>query len=185
MKQPIRVLGILVSGILTAFALSSQAVAEPVLRPGLWEYSFDMKSQSGQIEAAMEQARKALESLPPEQRKMIEEQMAARGVGLDLKSYTAKVCVTEEQASRQEFPQPNDDCSQSVVEQADNVLKMKFSCEGNPPTSGEGEIRMLSDKEYRGNITVNTTVNGQPETLQATQTGTWLSEDCGAIKPLS
>lgn len=170
---------------LLALLSAANTFAETKLQPGLWEYHFEINSQSGEIEAAMEQAKQALESLPPEQRKMIEEQMAASGVGLDLKSYTAKACITEEQASRDEFPQPSGDCSQTVVEQSDDVMKIEFRCEGDPPTTGEGEIRMISNKEYRGKVTVNTTVNNQPERLEANQSGTWISEDCGSVQPVS
>jgi hypothetical protein len=73
---------------------AASTFAQPELEPGLWKYSFDIESQSGQVEAAMAQAKKMLESLPPEQRKMIGQQMASQGIGLDLESYTAQTCIT-------------------------------------------------------------------------------------------
>lgn len=166
-------------------AASVPALAQPELQPGLWEHSFKIESQSGQIEAALEQAKKMLESMPPEQRDMIEKQMAAQGINMDLDSYTTQVCISEDQAARNEFPQPSDNCTQSVLEQSDDVFRMSFSCEGNPPTSGEGEMRLLSDKEYRGKMTMNTTMNGQAENVVASQIGNWLSADCGSVKPMS
>lgn len=159
--------------------------AQPELEPGLWDYSFKMESQSGQIEAAMAEAKKMLESLPPEQRQMIEQQMASRGIGLDLESFTAKTCITPEQAKASEFPQPSDSCTQEILEQSDDVYKVSFSCDGNPPTTGEGEIRLISDKEYRGEVTINTSMNGQAEKIVASQHGTWVGADCGSVKPLS
>lgn len=165
--------------------ITPSAIAQPKLQPGLWVHSFEIESQSGQIEAALEQARKMLESMPQEQREMIEAQMTARGINMDLESYTTKVCITEEQAFRNQFPQPSENCSQSILEQNDSLFKMSFSCEGNPPTSGEGEMRLISDKQYRGKMTMNTTINNQPENVVASQTGNWLSADCGSVKPLS
>lgn len=168
----------------TALVGASSAFAQPELEAGLWKYSFDIESKSGQIEAAMEQAKKMLDSLPPEQRQMIEQQMASRGIGLDLESYSAQTCITPEQAQARQFPQPNDNCSQSVIEQSDNVYRMRFTCEGNPPTSGEGEIRLISDKEYKGKVTIETEMNGQPEEIVAHQSGTWVAADCGSVAPL-
>lgn len=167
-----------------ALATSPGAFAQLKMEPGLWEHSFELESQSGQIEAAMEQAKQMLQSLPPAQREMVEKQMAANGINLDLESYTTKVCISEEQASRNQFPQPSESCEQSVIEQSDNVFKMRFSCEGNPPTSGEGEVRLLSDKQYRGKVTMNTTINDQPEKLVASQSGNWQAADCGSVQPL-
>lgn len=164
--------------------LAGSALAQPQLKPGLWEYNFDISSKSGQIEAALEQAKKMLQALPAEQRAMIEQQMAANGISMNLDNYTAKVCITPEQASQGYFPQPNDDCEQSTVEQREDSYKVSFSCAGEPPINGEGEIRMLSDEEYRGTVTFNTTMNGQPETLSADQHGQWLAAECGQVEPL-
>ncbi|MCW8194976.1 DUF3617 domain-containing protein [Proteobacteria bacterium 005FR1] len=160
----------------------SNVHAQPELEPGLWKYSFDIESQSGQIEAAMEQMKKMLESLPAEQRQMVEQQMASRGIGLDLESYTAQTCITPEQAKAGELPQPSDDCTQEVLEQSKDGYKVRFTCEG---TTGEGEIRLLSDKAYEGKVTINTTMNGQSEQIIASQSGTWVSADCGSVKPMS
>ncbi|MEX1033675.1 MAG: DUF3617 domain-containing protein [Cellvibrionaceae bacterium] len=164
---------------------STAAFAQPTLQPGLWEHSFKLTSQSGQIEAAMKQAKEMLEAMPPEQRQMIEKQMAANGINLDLDTYTTKVCITEAQAARNQFPEPNDSCTQTITEQSDDVFKVQFSCEGDPPTTGEGEIRLLSDQHYRGTVIINTSMQGQAERVEATQDGQWLSEDCGEIQPLS
>lgn len=168
---------------ITALFGSTMVFAQPELEPGLWKYSFDIENQSGQIEAAMAKAKKMLESLPPEQRKMIEQQMASRGIGLDLESFTAQTCITPEQAKATQFPQPSENCSQSVVEQSDDVYKLSFTCEGTPPTTGEGEIHLISDKEYEGEVTVDTTMNGQAEQIVASQSGTWVSADCGTVEP--
>jgi len=164
--------------------LAGGALAEPKLQPGLWEYSFDISSKSGQIEAALEQAKKMLQAMPPEQRAMIEQQMAANGISMNLDNYTARVCITPEQASRGYFPQPNDDCEQTSSGNGKDSYKVSFSCEGEPPITGEGEIRLLSEREYRGTVTLNTTMNGQAETLSADQHGQWLAADCGEVPPL-
>lgn len=158
------------------FAVNS--VAEPKLKPGLWEHSFEVSSESGRIEAALTQARQMLESMPAQYRQMVEQQLAASGISLDLQNSKARVCVSEDQAARNEFPDPNDSCSQTVTEQGKGVYKIVFRCEGNPPVTGEGEMRMISDKEYRGSVIFNTNIDGQDERMEARQNGIWLSADC-------
>lgn len=154
------------------------------MRPGLWEHSFTMKSQSGQMEKAMSEMHQQMAAMPPEQRKMMEQMMAQQGMGVGTPGKSVKVCITKEQAERDEIPQQEGNCTQQVVQRSGNTIKVKFSCAGNPPTSGEGEITFLSPTAYTGKTTVNTTVDGKPERMTMDQTGKWLSGDCGSIKPL-
>ena len=63
------------------------------LRPGLWENSVTMKSQSGQLEAAMAQMQKSMASLTPAQRKQMEQAMAQQGVSMGPSGNTVKVCI--------------------------------------------------------------------------------------------
>ena len=51
------------------------------------------------------------------------------------------------------------------------------------PTSGEGTVNFASPTAYNGNFKIKTTQDGKPEQLDMAQTGRWLSNDCGAIKP--
>jgi len=164
--------------LLALSAVAANSFAQPVLKPGLWEHKFEVTSQSGRVEAALAQAKQMLAALPPEQRQMIERQMAASGLSIDLENYTAKVCVTEEQAALNQFPEPSDNCTQSITEQSGNLFKIEFSCAGNPPITGEGEMRVINDKQYQGTMTIHTSVAGEDDKMQASQSGTWLATDC-------
>lgn len=154
------------------------------MRPGLWEHSFTMKSQSGQTEKAMRDMQQQMASMPPEQRKMMEQMMAQQGMGMGAPGRSVKVCITKEQAERDEVPQQEGRCTQQVVQRTANTIKVKFTCAGNPPSSGEGEVTFLSPTAYTGRTTVNTTVEGKPERMNMEQSGKWLSADCGNIKPV-
>jgi hypothetical protein len=83
-----------------------------------------------------------------------------------------------------EVPQSDKNCTHQVAQRTGNTMKIKFSCSGNPPTTGEGEVTILSPTAYKGKSTMNTTVNGKPERMTMEQTGKWLSADCGNIKPI-
>lgn len=176
--------GILLIAVLALFSMDRQGWAEDLkIRPGLWEHTFTMKTQSGEMEQAMSQMQSQLANMAPEQRKMIEQMMAAQGVGIGPKGTTVKVCITEEDAARDFVPQSDDDCRQEVIERTGNTIRLKFDCAGDPPSSGEGEVTFLNQEVYTGKATINTKVEGRPERMDMTQTGKWLSDDCGNIKP--
>lgn len=172
--------------VVAALALSNfttQAQAEPKqMRPGLWEHSFTMKSQSGETERAMQQMQEQLASMPPEQRKMMEQMMAEQGMQIGRNGQSVRICISEEQAEQGMVPQQDGNCHQEVVSRRGNTVKYRFSCTGSPSSSGEGEMSIISPTAYTGKSMVNTTVQGRKERMTMTQKGKWLNSDCGKLK---
>ena len=173
----------------TALALlagmAGGASAQQRMRPGLWEHSVTMKTQSGQMEAAMAEMQKSLASMPPEQRKQ-KQMMAQQGVGMGPKGQTVKVCITKEQADLDNIPQ-QEGCTQKVQRVDASTMKVAFSCkggQGQPPSSGEGTITMQGPTAYTGQFRFKTQNQGKPEQIDMAQSGKWLSDNCGAIKPM-
>ena len=165
--------------------VASGAGAQPhTMKPGLWEHSFTMKSQSGQMEQGMAELQKQLAAMPPEKRKQMEQMMAQSGVAMGAKVNVIKVCITPEDAARMEVPKYNDQCKQEVTQRSASTLKFKFTCTGQPPTSGEGEVTFNSPTAYTSKSVVNTRVDGKPERMTMDQAGKWLAADCGAVKPI-
>lgn len=153
-------------------------------QPGLWEIAVQMKSASGQIEAAQAQMREQLKSMPPDQRKMMEEMMAKQGIGgLGSGTTTLRMCVTKEQADRSEIPQdPNGNCKHDVSNRSAAGMKFSFACT-NPPSKGSGEIVFSGDKAYTMKMQADTTTpQGRPERMEMQHTGRWLGADCGTLK---
>jgi hypothetical protein len=122
--------------------------------------------------------------MPADQRKMVEQMMAAQGVKLGPAGNSLRVCITKEDAALDQVPQYEGDCRQQVVERTGNTVKVKFNCSGDPPSSGEGEVTFLKPTAYTGKATIDTVVAGKPERLNVNQAGKWLADDCGSIKPL-
>jgi hypothetical protein len=144
-----------------------------------------MKSASGQMESKMAEAQQRMANLPPEQRKMVEQMMAQKGVqmgGGAGNTMTVQACLTKEQVERDLMPQDRN-CSQQSTERSGNTVKFKFACAGDHPSSGSGEFTVRSDKGYNGHTVVDTTVQGKPEHMEMTLVGKWLGADCGSIKP--
>lgn len=166
-----------------ALSTTSVFAANMNMKPGLWEHSFTIKSDSGQVEKGLADMKKSLEKMPPEQRKMMEEMMAKQGMGLSAKGTAVKVCISKEQAEKLDIPQNQDsNCKQEVLSRTQNSIKMKFTCTGDPSSSGEGEFTLKSPTAYVGKAVVNTDSKGKKDRLNMDQNGKWLSADCGNIQ---
>ena len=165
------------------------ASAQEKMRPGLWEHSVTMKSQSGQMEDALAEAQKAMANMAPAQRKQMEQMMAAQGIHLSSGPQgqtSVKVCITPEQAAIDQIPQ-QDGCTQKVQRVDASTLKMNFQCKGDadtPPTSGEGTVQLQGPTAYTGQFKIKTALNGKAEQIDMAQSGKWLSDQCGAIRPV-
>jgi hypothetical protein len=172
--------------VLAVAALATGAAfAQSQMKPGLWEVTHKMQSASGQMEQQMAQMQQQMAAMPPEQRKMMEEMMAKRGVKMGpggAGGMSMKMCMTKEMAERNEMPtQDRGDCKKTV-QRSGNTVKMSFTCT-NPASSGEGQYTFNSSESYSMKMVVNTTVQGRPETMNMDGSGKWLGADCGDIKP--
>lgn len=147
------------------------------IRPGTWQHSFTMKSESGQMEQAIEEALRQLQQLPESQRRMVEEMMARQGIDLGLAGTTVEVCITEDDLRQGSLPQ-QEGCEQSLEqESADNFI-FEFECAGDPPYSGSGTLTRVSREHYTGAAEFETRMGGNPERITLVQEGRWLHESC-------
>ncbi len=157
------------------------------LAPGLWETTMTMTSDDGKADAAMARMQSEMSKMPPEQRKMIEDMMAKRGVATGGAPGSIRFCLTPEQAAQQELPQDKDaHCKRDMMQRTGNTLRFKFHCEGTPPSSGEGEWIFDSDKAYHGKMVMErgaSRASEQPRKMEMQQNGRWVAADCGSVKP--
>lgn len=172
-----------------AFLVTLQVAHAQNVKPGLWETTSKMKTGSGQMEQAMAQAQKQMASLPPEQRKMMEEMMAKQGVSMGASgapgTTTAKYCISREMAETNTLPaQQEGNCKSTASPRVGNTMKIGFTCT-NPVSSGEGTITFTSAEAYTTKMTMNTSAGGKPETINLDASSKWLSADCGALRPLA
>lgn len=207
MRQNLLVKLSVLAGLFLAAGLSFNAYAIQVnMKPGLWEHSFKLTegsmgaitgAQQEQAGQAMEEMKRQMANLPPEQRKMMEDMMAKQGIklsdkGIEMPSQnihiskdgtTVKVCVTQAQIDSGDLPQP-ENCEQKITQVSAGVFKSTFVCKGEHPVRGEGQIAFQNDKAYTGTTKVVTEINKEMKTIEGTQSGKWLSSDCGNVKPL-
>ena len=158
------------------------------IKPGLWNITTQMQGAPGSKTAnAMGEIQKQLESMPPEQRKMMQDMMAKQGVQMGAGGgggISLKVCMTQEMVDRNEFGGQQGDCTHTSSPRMGNTQKYSFSCT-KPPSSGEGQVTFNGREGYSMQMSVTSSIKGKPEKMDMQGSGKWLGSDCGAIKPLA
>ena len=171
---------------LTAAALLAGGAAQAQkMRPGLWENSVSMKSAGGEMDTAMARMREEMARMTPEQRKQMETMMGGQGLAMAQgQPPKVRVCVSAEQAARQEMPSADDRCKQTSQSPSGNTMRFKFICSGGDMAgSGEGEFTFVSDTEHRGKMMIEAMRQGKPTRMEMQTAGRWIQADCGNIKP--
>lgn len=166
--------------IIAAVLLSGTSSAQTVkldMEPGLWQQSFKISSQSGEMEQMLREAQQQIAVLPEAQRKMMEEMLKAQGMSFDGVNGSVEVCVTEEEIAQGMLPDM-DECSQQLTQLDKNRFQFSFSCATEPPSSGSGEIVFSDRKNYQGKANFVTEVNGKQEPMQLEQQGRWIGANC-------
>ena len=181
-----------------ALAAATSLAQAQKIAPGLWEHTITMKMQGGEMEEGMKRMQEQLANMPPEKRKQLEEMMARQGAGggpgmaagmsmMAGKPTTMKVCITPEQAARDQIPTGQGNCQQMSQERSGKTVKVKFTCSrpDGATMTGQGEFTMTSDKEHTGHMVMEGVgrKGGQPGKMEIDQSGRWLGADCGDVKP--
>ncbi|RPJ48334.1 MAG: DUF3617 domain-containing protein [Betaproteobacteria bacterium] len=172
---------------LACLGLPAAPAAAQTMKPGLWEITNKMGGDQGaKMAAAQEQMQKQLAAMPPEQRKQMEKMMAQQGVGMAPQAgggMASRICISKEMAARNEAPAQQGDCKQDILQRSGNTTRFKFIC-SKPPSSGEGEVTLLSPEAYTMKMKMTSHAKGKPEQMTMEAQGKWLSNDCGNLKPV-
>ena len=154
------------------------------MKPGLWEFK-----QTPQLDPArqaqMAQAQKAMESMPPERRKMMEDMMAQRGVSVNMAGGTMsiKTCITQEQAARNMAPVSHHGHCTQDVKRSGNVIQTHFVCT-DPASEGDATVTLRGSDGFTNDVTLRRERQGKTETTRVSGEGRWLGADCGDVQPM-
>lgn len=198
--------------VVTGAAASFMALplwAEPIkvdMAAGLWENKVVWVGDSAagipaiqpdQVKFAMEEMKRQLANMSPEQRKQMETMMAQSGmkvtdngvsfnnsqVEISPTGTNAKLCVTQAQIDRGELPDDVKGCESVLRKISATQFRSTHVCSGEYSGTGESEVTFHSPKHYTGIGKMNQVMNGEKRTMEFTMEGKWLSSDCGDIKP--
>jgi hypothetical protein len=167
---------------LAAFANSASAQS---VKAGLWEATTSIQSGANQMQ--MEEMRKQMAKMTPEQKKQFEEAMAKSGVKMDLSGsggIKSKVCMTKDDIAASMKPSNFGAGCTGSDSRSGNTLTLKFSCT-NPQTAGEAVYTFNGDERYTMRMKTSTTVQGKTEVGDISSEARWLGADCQGLKPIS
>lgn len=158
-----------------ALCLSPAAASALNILPGLWEVSSHNMQVGDQAVPGMQEMITQLQSLPPEQRQMMERLFEDQGVRLGAGG--VQMCLTEAQIKAQEIPlhDPASGCHTQVLERSAARWTFRFDC---PEASGEGVMQLVSPREFT--TRVKGTYQGQPSSTETR--ARWVAADCAELK---
>ena len=171
--------------LLSAGACFTPVALAQTIKPGLWEVQ--TKVEGAEMSEAMAQMREGMASMSAEERKIMEDMMAKKGMSLTSKAgggIVAKTCLSKEMVARNQMPiQQQGDCTTTVTEKNSSGMKMRFVC-AQPPSTGDGQITYKGDLAYTMKMVIKSTNQGRTETSTVVADGKWISGDCGGLKPM-
>lgn len=159
---------------LASLPLSSHAVDN--IRPGLWEFRSTHLSVGGlpDMSAHMAQLQQQLKNLPADTRRIVEQQMAQRGVSLGADG-TARTCITPEQARQDNVfsGKVEGNCVLSDVIRQGKTVTGTLSCTG-PSATGNFRARVHSAEHFTTRVSMRSTRGD----LDVETEGRWLAAQC-------
>ena len=187
-------------------ATTSQAQVKIDMKPGLWENTIKLTGQgaqqmqavySDQMKQAMEDMKKQMANMSPEQRKMMEQAMAASGVqmsdegvefdggriSMGKDATVVQNCVTQVELDKGQLPESGDDCESTLTQVDKTHFKSREICKGESPSTSEAELQLHSPTHYTGQGKTTHTVDGKMVEMAFTMEGKWLGSECGDVAP--
>jgi hypothetical protein len=149
------------------------------VRPGLWDFTTTV--QMGGMPPIPN-----LDQMPPEQRARIE----AAVKGMSGTPHTEKSCVTKgglEKAIAEANGEKNNTCTSKVVNGSSSRADVHIECapqKGEQKMVGDFTVERQDSEHMKGNGVMKTAgANGRTMDMKWSMTGTFVSADCGNLKP--
>jgi hypothetical protein len=175
----------LMSAGLLALACAVQAQPTPPIKPGLWEVEMERDG----AQAKMPDMSERLKQMPPEQRAKIEEMMKARGIDMSAGAGKIRMCMDKESLNSERWAANRGadgevNCKTDFTTRSNTSWKWHSVCTQPFQSETNGEALFADAEHYIVKSTTTRTVQGQAKTTQTTLKSTYVSSDCGDVKPI-
>ena len=98
-----------------------------------------------------------------------------------------KMCLTKELIDQQKqsgnFSLQQGACTHTNSKMIGGVMKVRYTCT-QPPSKGEGELRMTGPNSYTTKMTMVSTDPANKHTMDVQADSVWLGANCGSVKPI-
>ena len=166
-----------------AVACIGFAAQAQTIQPGLWEFKHDMRMPGRpDMAAQMAQMREQMKSLPPEARKMMEQQLAGHGVGMGADG-ALRLCIGPEDAKQDPIREGHTegDCTYTHVKRSGNTWTGRLTCK-EPPSQGDFTTTLHSATHFTTKAALTSKEHGR---IDMNTEARRLSADCGTLKPVA
>ena len=165
---------------LLVYPLGSWAADTFDIKPGLWDIATTIQ-MSGLPPIPN------LDKMTPEQRARIEGAMKNMAGG---QTNTTKSCVTKEgieKAIAQASSRDNNQCKPKLVSLTSSKVQLHIECaqeKGEMKSNGDMTIERRDAEHFTGTGAIKSTgANGRAMDMKWSMNGTFVSSDCGTVKP--
>jgi hypothetical protein len=155
-------------------SMSAAAQPAPPIKPGLW----DVAMQGADAASASARTAERMKNMTPETRAKIDAMLRERGMSVGAGG-GAQVCLSKDSLSSGAWANQAR-CKTSFKTQTSSAWKWHSVC-ADPDSEIDGEAIFASTQSYTVNITTTTKAGTRQRSVKAT----WVSGDCGTMKPLS
>ncbi|WPU66876.1 DUF3617 domain-containing protein [Peredibacter starrii] len=155
---------------LLLFLVSTEVFAALDMKPGLWAVDMKVYDDNKTVDITKE--------MKKDMTKLKDQMGKHASIGEDGK---LRVCYSEKLLNSPEIltSSRQSNCKTDVVKDTPTLVSTRFKC--NDGTSGNSNWRVKNAKNYYGKLHM-VTPNGEPTDIK--YTGSFISSDCGEIKPL-
>ncbi len=159
---------------------ASGAVLAADLKPGLWEFKSkaDMPGMPD-MSAQMAQMQEQMKNMPPEARRMMEQQMAGHGVAMG-NDGAVQVCITPDSARSGNVwaGKSQGDCSYTNTSTTATQVRGTINCT-KPKATGDFEAQIDGPTHFTSKVNMKSAEGAMKVDTDAR----WVAADCGKIKP--
>jgi len=144
-------------------------------KPGLWQMTTDVKFTKGGPQ------------IPPDQLAKMQ-QMGIKIPGMGGGPMTMQLCLTPEQAEKDEHPYLNHgDCQMQNQNWSGHTFTADMVCTGKNDMHGHMQIVAASDMSFTGgsHMEGNNPHLGGDFVMESQISGQWQGADCGSVKPIA
>lgn len=164
----------------TAFLTAASSAQAFDIKPGLWEAKMTL-TLDGKTFDPMAEMNKALAQLPPEQRKQMEDMMAKSGSQMPITKDGYRICYTADMLKNpSSVMDATKSCKTKITTQTAKKISGTFDCP-KEDAKGTFDWTAKSDTQYEGVMTGKTS-QGKDTVIR--YEGTFVSADCGKVKPV-
>ena len=179
----------LIFGLSCALCAANLCAADVVkipMQPGLWEITTRMQSEDPELTKAMEEAQRAMDSMPESQRKMMQEMLQKQGVQMSAGApgeTKVTMCMTEAMVNQGGLPQQQSGTCNQKTNASGSTFNFEFTCT-EPASSGTGTYTFSGDSSYTMAMNITTGTGSSVQQMTLLGNGKLVAADCGDVKPL-